>query len=304
MNQAAKNGDRKEIGGRPHIYYDGYWIKYYEPPADSLAAKRKLIGALTRRLFNHVEHGINIPGNRLDEAREQYECESDPEIKRVKGAMLAGALFNRAADIFTHLVGLQELGVRIEPDNPLMRECGGCLMEALEFGKSVRHRSGEESIDELWGEPFKAFSIPVEAFYQSRYIKIALTMAEIDRISAIMVAAFSTGDLFPGVAERIAEFTDAAKHKCETLRTDPDIFAVWPVFVVAGDDLCDLEPQFPLSPNRTTFRLADEGRELLAQGVDLLAHITRARVPMPKTTREYLARCEVYRDSLAEHFGE
>lgn len=40
-----------------------------DPPADSLQSKKQLIQALTRRLFNHVEHGINIPGKRLDEAR-------------------------------------------------------------------------------------------------------------------------------------------------------------------------------------------------------------------------------------------
>ncbi|MGC4093589.1 MAG: hypothetical protein QM756_37965 [Polyangiaceae bacterium] len=37
----------------------------------------------------------------------------------------------------------------------------------------VLHRSGEEGIDELWGEPFKAFAFPIEEFYKSRYIKIA-----------------------------------------------------------------------------------------------------------------------------------
>jgi hypothetical protein len=47
----------------------------------------------------------------------------------------------------------------------------------------VLHRSGDEGIDELWGEPFRAFSIPVEAFYESRYIKIAQALREIDRIA-------------------------------------------------------------------------------------------------------------------------
>ena len=65
--------------------------------------------------------------------------------------MLAGALFNRATDIFTKLVDLQALGVEISSDNALMRECGRCLQEALVLGKSVLHRSGDEGIDELWG---------------------------------------------------------------------------------------------------------------------------------------------------------
>ena len=302
MTGQSKNGSMREIEGRPYIYYDGYWIKFYPPPADadSLEAKKRLIEALTRRLFNHVEHGINIPGKRLDQARAAYEAEQDPQLKRVKGAMLAGALFNRAADIFTRLVDLQALGVDVETDNSLMRECGRCLMEALEFGKTVRHRSGDESIDELWGEPFKAFSIPVEAFYESRYIKISQTMRCIDRIAKSMSDAFALASLFPGVGELIEAFADAAKHKCETLRTDTEIFQIWPAFVVAGERLCNLEPQFPLTPTKSSFRLAEEGGRLLRDGQALVSYITRARVPMPKSTDAYLARCEEYRHSLAE----
>jgi len=186
MNPPIAEGTVAVIDGVRRVYYDGYWIKVYDPPADSLKAKKQLIQALTRRLFNHVEHGINIPGKRLEDTRRAYEAEQDPARKRVKGAMLAGALFNRATDIFTKLVELQELGIEIDTDNALMRECGFCLQEALNLGRLVLHRSGEEGIDELWGEPFRAFSIPVEAFYDSRYIKIAQTLRDIDRLGAVM----------------------------------------------------------------------------------------------------------------------
>ena len=62
------NGTTREIDGKSCVYYDGYWIKRYDPMEDSLETKKHLIEALTRRLFNHVEHGINMPGERLDEA--------------------------------------------------------------------------------------------------------------------------------------------------------------------------------------------------------------------------------------------
>jgi hypothetical protein len=68
-----------------------------------------------------------------------------------------------------------------------MHECGECFLEALELGRMVRHRGGDESIDELWGEPFKAFSIPVEDFYESRFLKIAQTMRDIDHIADALV---------------------------------------------------------------------------------------------------------------------
>src|SRR5690606_23110900 len=71
------NGTIALIDGVRRIHYDGYWLKYYDPPADSLQTKKILIQALTRRLFNHVEHGINIPGKRLAEARASYETEQD-----------------------------------------------------------------------------------------------------------------------------------------------------------------------------------------------------------------------------------
>jgi len=295
MLQQIANGTRRDIDGRSRVYYDGYWIKFYESPADSLEAKKQLIRALTRRLFNHVEHGINIPGNRLDEARRAYARETDPERKRVTGAMLAGALFNRAADIFTKVVELQEVGVEITPDDALMEQCGKCLLEALELGRMVRHRNGDEGLDELWGEPFKAFSIPVEAFYESRYLKIAQTMRHIDRIADAMVDTFANAGFFRRVEQPIRELADAAKDKCETLRTDPVIFEVWPTFVVAVDRLCRLEPQLPQHASEEQIRRARRARTLIRDGVSLIQHIARARVPMPKSMRDYLERCHRFR---------
>ena len=43
-------------------------------------------------------------------------------------------------------------------------------------------------------------------------------------------------------------------------------------------------------------RLAD-GLHLIRNGRDLIFYITRARTPMPKSTREYISRCEIYRET-------
>ena len=158
MNTGIANGSRKEINGKPHIFYDGYWIRYYPPPDETLSAKRDLLLVLTRRTFHHTEPGINTPGNRVETARQAYESERAPERKRVNAAMLAGALFNRATDLFTSIVDLEERGIRIDTDNELMTQCSECFQEALELGKQVRHSSGHEGIDELWGEPLKVFT--------------------------------------------------------------------------------------------------------------------------------------------------
>jgi len=296
MSTPVPNGTVRVINGVKRVYYYGYWIKAYDPPADSLREKRFLIEALTRRLFNHVEHGINIPGERLDIAREAYEKETQAERKRVKGAMLAGALFNRATDIFTKLVELQSKGVHIDHDSALMLECGECLQEALTLGKMVRHRSGEEGIDELWGEPFRAFSIPIEDFYDSRYVKIAEALHSIDRIAAVLISTFGNTPLFHDITPHVSALAKAAKVKCETLRTDDSIFDIWTDFVVASEHMGSFSPRFASAPTTKQMQLASDGKQLILRGRDLIGDIARARVNMPKSTREFIERCEHYQE--------
>lgn len=288
-------GTRRIIDGLERVLYDGYWIKTYPVPADSLEAKKKLIEALTRRLFNHTEHGLNIPGTRLNEARASYESETDTARKRVKGAMLAGALFNRAADIFRKLVELQACGIEILSTNPLMRECGKCLLDAMELGRCVLHRSGEEGIDELWGEPFRAFSIPLEDFYESRYIKIGRVLRDIDRISQVIIDTFSGIPAFANIEAPVLDLATSAKIKTETLRTDGDIFDVWARMVTAGERLTDLTliSETGQNPSPLTYNLSD-GLQLIRQGRDLIFYISRARTAMPKSTQEYAERCALY----------
>jgi hypothetical protein len=299
MDGEIVQGTKRLIDGVWRGYYDGYWVKVYEVPADTLLAKKQLIGALTRRLFNHVEHGVNVPGTRLEEARHAFEREDDPGRKRVKGAMLAGALFNRAADMFTKLVDLQALGVCIAPDNALMHQCGEHLQEALVLGKMVLHRGGEEGIDELWGEPFKAFAFPIEEFYKSRYVKIALTMRTIDQIADELCGAFGRLPLFAGIEPLVRVFAGAARLKCETLRTETDIFDVWASFVVSAEALSSFAPRLPVDRTAVEERLAADGLALIRQGKELVSYMARARVPMPKSTRDLIERCERYCSAYA-----
>lgn len=300
MDDETPLGTKRVIDGRERVYYYGYWIKAYDVPNDTLRAKKRLIQALTRRLFNHVEHGLNVPGMRLDEARRAFELETDPDRKRIKAAMLAGALFNRAADVFTKLVEIQALGVNVQQDNGLMRQCGDHLQEALSLGKMVLHRSGEEGIDELWGEPFKAFAFSIEDFYKSRYIKIAQTMHAIDVIADEMAGTLERARMFAGIEPLIAEFAKAAKLKCETLRTDTDIFDIWASFVVSGERLSAFQPVLTAAAGQAEVQAVADGLQLIRAGKDLVSYIARARVPMAKSTRDFLSRCERYRSQLPD----
>jgi hypothetical protein len=297
MDVDIAQGTERVISGQRRVFYDGYWIRAYDMPADRWRAKKQLIEAMTRRLFQHMEHGINIPGVRLEEARHAFEAENNIAKKRVKGAMLAGALFNRAADIFTKLVELEEEGVRIQSDNALMRQCGQNLQEALELGKTVRHRTGDEGIDELWGEPFKAFAYPIEKFYENRYIKIALTMRGIDEIAEALYETFKNQALFRDIEPVIWSFAKAAKINCETLRDDADIFEVWSDFVVAGERLCSYGPD--AGANDSERLSLERGQRLLLNARELVLAITRARIPMPKSARLFIARCRAFKEALA-----
>ena len=213
--------------------------------------------------------------------------------------MLAGCLFNRAADIFTKLVEVQALGVTIAPDNALMRECGEHLQEALTLGQMVLHRSGEEGLDELWGEPFKAFAFPIEEFYNSRYIKIAQSMQAIDGIRDELIDTFAGMPAFEGVDGPLREFAEAAKVKCETLRTDVDIFDVWTSFVASAERLAAFRPRLPGDASLADRHQCEEGSQLIVDAKNLASYVTRARVPMPKSAGDLLERCRGFRERYA-----
>jgi hypothetical protein len=292
------DSDRRFIDGIEYIYCDGYWIRYYAPLEDTLANRKRLIDSLTRRAFHHTEAGINTPGKSLEIARAAYESETDPERQRINAAMLAGALFNRATDLFTTIVDLGELGVQISRTNELMRQCSDCFQEALSLGQQVKHHSGDEGIDEVWGEPFKAFTMPIADFYQSRFIKIAQSMREIDEIAACMIEEFCDRDLFDGLDQLVIEYGAAARHAAETMKKDPIIFQVWPNFVALGENLDQFRPQTPDDADQMLRMRIAYGRTLIQEGRRLISDIASARVPMPKSSATYIEKCRRYGRAL------
>ena len=294
LDSKPANGDRRIVDSIEYVYYDGFWIRYYAPIEDTLANRKRLIDSLTRRAFHHTEAGINTPGKHLDLARTAYETETDPARKRVNAAMLAGALFNRATDLFTSIVDLAELGVKVSENNELMRECSECFQEALTLGQQVKHHSGCEGIDEVWGEPFKAFTMPIADFYQSRFVKIAQGMRDIDRIAGCMIEVFCSSEMFKGIKQPIEEYSAAARQIAETMKKDPAIFRVWPNFVALGEKLDAFKPEVPDDADQMTRMRVAYGRDLVHEGRQLIGYIAGARVPMPKSTQAYIEKCRRY----------
>lgn len=293
-NSEPANGDRRSVDTIEYVFYDGYWIRYYAPLQDSLANRKRLIDSLTRRAFHHTEAGINTPGRSLDLAREAYASETDPERKRVNAAMLAGALFNRATDLFTSIVDLGELGVQVSHNNELMRECSDCFQEALTLGKQVKHHSGCEGIDEVWGEPFKAFTMPVPDFYKSRFIKIAQSMRDIDVVAECMIEVFCRRALFAEIKELMMDYAAAARQIAETMKKDSVIFHVWPNFVALGEQIDAFKPELPDDADQMLRMRVAYGRDLIQEGRRLISYIASARVPMPKSSRAYIDKCQRY----------
>jgi len=293
-NPAPENGDRRVIDNIEYVFFDGYWIRYYAPLQDTLANRKRLIDSLTRRAFHHTEAGINTPGHSLELARQAYANETDPQRKRVNAAMLAGALFNRATDLFTAIVGLEELGVHVSQNNELMRQCSDCFQEALTLGLQVKHHSGCEGIDEVWGEPFKAFTMPIDDFYQSRFIKIAQGMREIDLVAECIIEVFCSHPLFAELEDLIVDYATAAKHAAETMKKDPLNFKVWPIFVSLGERIDAFRPRLPNDADQMLRMRMAYGRNLVQEGRRLINYIASARVPMPQSTRTYLAESRRY----------
>ena len=298
MLQEVANGTIRQIDGLDRIYYDGYWIRYYDVP-NNLAYKKSLIDQLTRRVFHHVEPGINTPGNKLEEVRSRYESENNSSRKRVLAAMLAGALLNRGADILTRIVELEEIGVSIKPENELLRECGLCFMGALEYGKYIRVKHGREGLEELWGEPFRAFTTPVERFLESRYIKIAQTMHEIDQLAEKMDAVFAKSTMFGILVKLIEELAVSGKNTMETLRSDPAIIEIWPRFVSASEQVADCKPRLSEDATRREQALGKRGIDIFHRCGTLIEDLTNYRIPMPKTTHTLIQDCDQFKEKFA-----
>jgi len=292
-NEVFENGLIREFGGKICVHVDGYWIRYYPPPPNTMAEKKDLIFSLRRRVFHHTEEGINSPGWRLEIARKYYQEEEDPARKRVKAAMLAGSLFNRATDIFASVVELEEKGIHVDDTNQLMKQCEACFMEALELGKQVKHFSGEEGVDELWGEPFKAFSYPTDKFFESRYVKLAQTFVAIDQIIDRIIDVFSKVEGFEDSLPLLNELREASKTEVETMRRDEAIYEVWPRYVAAKEAILEFKP-CGIAIREDQVRHWEDGLRLLHMGKDVISYLSGVRVPMPVTTANFMANCDLY----------
>ena len=135
----------------------------------------------------------------------------------------------------------------------------------------------------------------IDDFYDSRYLKIALTMRNIDEVASYMVACLKNDARYQGLESLVLDYAKVARTKCETLRTDADIYDVWSEFVVVGEEINSFSPKTsePVSPDVQIDPL--DIKHLLSAGVKLIAFITRARTPIPKSTENFMKECQRYK---------
>jgi hypothetical protein len=293
LSTEIRNGTIKTYQDVGRIFYDGYWIRHYLA-LNTLATKKRLIDQLARRVFHHTESGINTPGRKLEEVRVQYEKEQNSSKKRVLAAMLAGALLNRGVDVLTKIVELEEIGVTIDKDNELIKSCGLCFLGALEYGRYIRPVHSKEGLEELWGEPFKAFTLPTDQFYESRYVKLAQTMRDIDSISYNLSELFSPAPIFEEVVPKINELADCCKQVTETMRSDPAMIEIWPHYVSIADELRAFKAKTRDGASNAERAMGRRGKELILAGVDLMNDIANMRIPLPRTTQDFIYKCETF----------
>ena len=119
-------------------------------------------------------------------------------------------------------------------------------------------------------------------------------MKNIDEVASFMSRCVSGDPRFPGLDTFILELAAAARLKCETLRTDQEIYDVWSNFVVAGESVTDFVPIVVPDDDKKRIDVLD-AQHMLKEGVRLIGFITRARTPMPLSTKNFLNECERYK---------
>lgn len=177
-------------------------------------------------------------------------------------------------------------------------------MEALELGENIKLADGGEGIAELWGEPFRVFTMPMQEFFETRYIKLAQTMTEIDRITDAMTEIIRSSEIFYGLEELLEEFAISSKMSCETLRSDPAIFEVWPRYVAARELFDEFRIIIPNDLADEDRLAAKDKNRLLKEGSELLSRLTNLRVPIPDSVGHFIERCQQYFKLHPEQQGE
>jgi len=108
-----------------------------------------------------------------------------------------------------------------------------------------------------------------------------------------MISMFDQVDGFGEVIPLLDELREASKTEIETMRRDEVIYEVWPRYVATKEAIANFKP-CGLSNRQDRVRYWEDGLRLLHMGADVITYISGVRVPMPVTTKNYMANCDLY----------
>ena len=132
--------------------------------------------------------------------------------------------------------------------------------------------------------------------YESRYAKIAQTMRDIDRIADALVEQIEGDERLRGAKPLVARVRSICEggdgddaHGSGDLRRVARIRRM-------RRATARISPPAPVPSDEIVQRRIEDGLRLLHEGKSLLTYLAGARVPMPKSTREFLDLCRRYEE--------
>ncbi len=117
-------------------------------------------------------------------------------------------------------------------------------------------------------------------------------MSEIDKITSAICTVTIGDGAFSDVNNKILELGIMAKMTCETIRTDPVMFDVWPSYIAAKEEYEDSLNSLLTDINDKKNIQFMYAYRLIKEGGVLLIKLATLRVPIPASVRSFTNRCK------------
>jgi hypothetical protein len=78
------------------------------------------------------------------------------------------------------------------------------------------------------------------------------------------------------------------------MRSDPAMIEIWPHYVSIADELRAYKPKSREGANNAERAMARRGKELILAGVELMNDMANMRIPLPRTTQDFIHKCETF----------
>ena len=129
-------------------------------------------------------------------------------------------------------------------------------------------------------------------------------MRDIDLISTTLINLFGKADSFSQVLAELEELAICCKEVTETMRSDPAMIDIWAHYVSIADELRAFKPRSREGITNAERAMARRGKELILAGVELMNDMANMRIPLPKTTHDFIQKCDAFSVKYASRLGK